>query len=320
MRSGGWRPTAPLEILRLRARILSRVRAFFAARGVLEVETPSLSRSATTDPNLASFVVPSATGARYLHTSPEFPMKRLLAAGSGDIYQICKVFRADEVGRHHNPEFSLLEWYRLGFDHFTLMDEVDELLAEVFDGLLVYEPAARLTFQEAFAKHADLDPHEAGIVECRACAEAFGIQAPIELDFQQWLDLILTRVVLPRCAPDGFAFIYDFPVARAALARIRPGAPPLAERFELIGHGLELADGFHELADANEQRERFARELDLRHEQGLPRVPVDENLLQALNAGLHDCVGIALGLDRLVMLAATLDDITQAMAFSWDNA
>jgi elongation factor P--(R)-beta-lysine ligase len=302
--------------------MLSRVRAYFASRGVLEVETPALSRSAATDPNLASFVVPNATGAPYLHlhTSPEFPMKRLLAAGSGDIYQICRVFRADEAGRYHNPEFSLLEWYRLDFDHFKLMDEIDALLTEVFDGMLAYAPAARLTYREAFARHADLDPHEADIADCRACAAAFGIEAPIDLNLQQWLDVIMSHVVTPRCAPNGFAYIYHFPVAQAALARIRPGAPPLAERFELIGHGLELANGFHELTDANEQRERCARELAIRHEQGLPRVPADHNLLQALTVGLPDCAGAALGLDRLVMLAANLNDITQAMAFCWDNA
>ncbi len=302
--------------------MLSRVRAFFARRCVLEVETPALSRSAATDPNLASFGVSSGTGAPYLHlhTSPEFPMKRLLAAGSGDIYQICRVFRAEEAGRYHNPEFSLLEWYRLGFDHFKLMDEIDALLSEVFDGVLAYAPAARLTYREAFVQHAKLDPHKADVADCRACADAYGIEAPVDLDLEQWLDLIMSHVVTPRCAPNGFAYIYHFPAAQAALARIRPGAPPLAERFELIGHGLELANGFHELTDANEQRERCARELAIRHEQGLPRVPVDENLLQALTAGLPPCAGAALGLDRLVMLAANLTDITQAMAFSWNAA
>ncbi len=314
-----WRPTVSVGILQLRARMLSRVRAFFAARGVMEVETPALSQAATIDPNLASFTVPTAEGERYLHTSPEFPMKRLLAAGSGDIYQICKAFRADEMGRHHNPEFSLLEWYRVGYDHIALMDEVEALLDEVFADARALGSIARFTYREALMRYAGLDILTATAETCRACASAHGIEVRDELGLQQWLELLMSQVVMPACA-EGFTFIYDYPPEQAALARIRPGNPPLAERFELLGYGLELANGFHELADVQEQRARFERELRIQRERGLPTVPVDERLLAALEHGLPDCSGVALGLDRLVMLAADVDDIAQAMAFSWCGA
>lgn len=315
-----WRPTASLEVLQLRARMLSRIRAFFAARDVMEVETPALSRAAATDPSVASFALPTAGADRYLHTSPEFPMKRLLAAGSGDIYQICKVFRADEAGRRHNPEFTLLEWYRLGFDHFALMDEIEALLVAVLAGLRPYQPAARLSYREAFSDYAGVDVRTSAIADYRACAVKRGIEAPDDLNLQQWQDVIMSHVVIPACASDGFAFIYDYPAEQAALAHVRPGEPPVAERFELIGYGLELANGFHELTVADEQRERFERELETRRRGGLSHVPMDERLLEALTYGLPDCAGVALGLDRLVMLAAGLDHISQAMAFSWEDA
>jgi elongation factor P--(R)-beta-lysine ligase len=315
-----WRPTASLKTLQLRARMLSRIRAFFAARDVMEVETPALSHTAITDPNLASFSVATACGDRYLHTSPEFPMKRLLAAGSGDIYQICKVFRVDEAGRYHNPEFSMLEWYRLGFDHLALIDEVEDLLQRVCEGLKDIMPARRLTYHDAFIEHAGLDIVSANAADYEAGAARYGIEMQVDLTFQQWQDLIMSHVVVPTCARDGFTFIYDFPTDQAALARIRPGDPPVAERFELIGYGLELANGFHELVDPNEQRERFERELQVRQACGLPCPPLDEYLLAALSRGLPDCAGIALGLDRLVMLTAGLGQISEAMAFSWENA
>ncbi len=318
--TANWRPKASLTTMQLRARMLSRIRAFFAARDVMEVETPALARSATTDPHIASFKVATADGDRYLHTSPEFAMKRLLAAGSGDIYQICKVYRADETGRHHNPEFSLLEWYRLDFDHHALMDEIEALLAEALRDLHEFGAARRFTYREAFVAFAGLDPLKASRADCAAAAIRHGLEAHQALDLQRWLELIMSQVVAPACAPDGFAFIYDFPVNQAALARIRPGTPPVAERFELIGYGLEMANGFHELTDAGEQRARFERELDIRREHGAPIMPMDERLLAALAYRLPDCSGVALGLDRLVMLAADLDHISAAMAFPWENA
>jgi lysyl-tRNA synthetase class 2 len=315
-----WRPSASPATLRLRARILSRIRAFFAARGVIEVETPALSLAAATDPNLASFAVATRDGNRYLHTSPEFHMKRLLAAGSGDIYQICKVFRAGEAGRYHNPEFSLLEWYRSGFDHHALMDEVEALLDELLEDSRKIGLIARLTYRKAFLEHVGLDVLTASAADCERLVTERGIEAGDDLSLQQWLDLVMAHWVVPACSRYGFAFIYDFPADQAALARIRPGDPPVAERFELLGYGLELANGFHELTDPAEQRQRFERELQIRRERGAPCVPMDERLLAALAHGLPAYAGVALGLDRLVMLAGGDNQISRAMAFSWEDA
>ncbi|MBA2491011.1 MAG: EF-P lysine aminoacylase GenX [Gammaproteobacteria bacterium] len=315
-----WRPTASPETLRLRARLLARIRAFFAARDVLEVETPALCQTAVTDPQLASFLVPAPDRDRYLRTSPEFAMKRLLAAGYGDIYEIAKVFREGEAGRYHNPEFSLIEWYRLGFDHHALMDEVEALLGRALDNLCPMTPARRVTYRDAFAEHSGLDSATVSIAACRASLAARGIEMHTELDRRGWLELLMSHVIVPECSRDGFTFIYDFPEDQAALATVRPGAPSVASRFELLAYGVELANGFHELTDPCEQRARFERELASRRESVAPIVPLDENLLAALAHGLPACAGVAVGLDRLVMLAAGHDHIVQAMAFSWDTA
>lgn len=316
-----WRPTASLANLRLRAELLKKTRAFFEARKVLEVETPALSQAGATDRHLASFRVTS-TGTKqlYLHTSPEFPMKRLLAAGSGDIWQICKVFRDGEAGRRHNPEFTLIEWYRLGFDHRRLMREVAELI-----GVLL--PAAQagaeyLTYREAFQQHAALDPFAAGKRDCMCVLQESGQHVPAEndLDYEGWLDLVAAELVYPQLGRQGLSFIYDYPASQAALARIRPENPSVAERFEVFFNGIELANGFHELADADEQRRRIDSDRDYRRAQGLPDVPTDENLLAALKHGLPDCAGVALGFDRVVMLAAGSTSIDEVIAFPFDRA
>lgn len=300
--------------------MLARIRAFFAARDVMEVETPVLSLAAVTDPQLASLTVPAPGHDRYLRTSPEFAMKRLLAAGCGDIYEIAKVFRADEAGRYHNPEFSLVEWYRLGFDHHALMDEVEALLGHALDNIRAVTPVRRLTYRDAFAGYAGLDSATASIAACRDSLTARGIETDAELDRRGWLELLMSHVVVPECSRDGITFIYDFPEDQAALATVRLGAPPVASRFELLAYGVELANGFHELTDSYEQRARFERELAWRRRAGAPLVPLDENLLAALAHGLPACAGVAMGLDRLVMLAAGHDHIAQAMAFPWDTA
>lgn len=317
-----WRPGADLPMLRLRARTLDRVRAFFAGRGVLEVETPALSAAATTDPHIESFATAyrgpgRAPAPLYLHTSPEFPMKRLLAAGSGPIYQICKVFRQGECGRLHNPEFTLLEWYRPGFDHRRLMDEVEALVLPILG-----RPAAeRLSYAEAFARHLDLDPHRADAATLAACAARHGIAVDgLGADRDGWLALLLTHLVEPHLGRGRPTFLYDYPASQAALARVRAGEPPLAERFELYVDGVELANGFHELADAAEQRRRFAADREARRAAGLPLVPMDEHLLAALAHGLPDCAGVALGFDRLLMLAAGVEEIGRVVAFPIDRA
>lgn len=324
MESSSWRPTAELATLRLRAGLLARVRAFFTARGVLEVETPALSAAAVTDPHLASFAVRyTGPGPRhgqplYLHTSPEFPMKRLLAAGSGCIYQIARVFRDGEAGHRHNPEFTLLEWYRVGFDHHRLMDEVAELVTELLAERLALAEPERFSYRELFQHHLNLDPHRASTAELAACAEKHSVPIPPEMpadDADPWLDLLLTHWIEPRLESGRLTFVYDYPATQAALARLRPGDPPVGERFELYVGGVELANGFHELGDAAEQRRRFELGNAARQARELPLMPVDENLLAALAAGLPACAGVALGFDRLVMLAAGKASLAEVMAF-----
>ena len=324
-----WRPSADLATLRLRAELLARIRTFFAARGVLEVETPALSAAAITEPNLASFsTVYTGPGLRcgqplYLHTSPEFPMKRLLAAGSGCIYQIARVFRDGEAGRRHNPEFTLLEWYRVGFDHHRLMDEVAELATELLAGRLALAEPERLSYRELFQRHLDLNPHQAGVAELAACAGARGVPIPPGMpadDADPWLDLLLTHGIEPRLGAGRLTFVYDYPASQAALARLRPDDPLVGERFEVYLNGVELANGFHELGDAGEQRRRFEAENAARRSLGLPVMPVDENLLAALEAGLPDCAGVALGFDRLAMLAAGKTALAEVLAFPVERA
>lgn len=315
-----WQPTAPLKYLKLRAELLAKLRQFFAARSVLEVDTPALSRAGATDRHIGSFRVDDGRGgALYLHTSPEFPMKRLLAAGSGDIWQLCKVFRNGETGRRHNPEFTMVEWYRVGFDHHQLMAEVAELL-----GALVPElaPPEYLTYGEAFQRHAGLDPFAATPQACRAALTADGHHPPAEgeLDRDGWLDLLAGELVYPALGQGRLTFIYNYPASQAALARVWPGEPPVAERFEAFIDGVELVNGFHELADAAEQRQRFEADRTYRRQQGLMDVPMDERLLAALKQGLPDCAGVALGFDRLVMIAAGARSLAEVIAFPADRA
>ncbi len=319
-----WRPSASFGTLRLRARLLAQTRAFFHARDVWEVETPLLSQAATPDPHIHSFAVPASTGVdtRYLHTSPEFPMKRLLAAGSGSIYQICKVFREAETGRRHNPEFTLLEWYRIGFDLRALMKEVDalvrELLRQQVGECLVLTDTQYFSYQEALRRFAGLDPLNMDVAALQGCARHHGLDVPALGDERDaWLDLLMSHVVepaLPRHCP---VFIYDYPASQAALAQI---CGDVAERFELYFNGMELANGFHELADAVEQRRRFEAQNRRRMQTGQPVMPLDTHFLAALEQGLPDCSGVALGFDRLLMLVAGKPDIPAVLSFGHERA
>jgi len=289
----------------------------------MEVETPILSAAAITDPHIESFAT-RYTGPGhadgmplYLHTSPEFPMKRLLAAGAGPIYQLCKVFRQGEAGRRHNPEFTLLEWYRPAFDHHALMEEVAELVCPLLglDGKTV----AKLSYREAFLQHAAIDPLEAPLAALQERARALGIGGfEGEAERDVWLDLILTHAVEPQLGRDGLCFVHDYPASQAALARLSPSDSRVAERFELYYQGVELANGFHELADSDEQRKRFEAELATRKGLGMEVVPMDERLLGALEV-FPDCAGVALGVDRLVMLAVGAASLAEVMAFTIDN-
>ncbi len=309
----------------MRARLLAQIRAFFHQQGVMEVETPVCSRSATTDPTIQSLVTrytgPGAPSGvpLYLHTSPEFPMKRLLAAGSGPIYQLCKVFRDGESGRLHNPEFTLLEWYRPGFDHHRLMDEVEQLVQWV---LPEAQPVRRISYRELFEQLLGLNPHDATAGQLRNLALQQGVPGIEQLELPHrdaWLDLLMTHCIEPALGA-GLCFVYDYPASQAALARVRPGDPPVAERFELYIDGIEVANGFHELADAAEQRRRFEQDLQARSEAGQPLVPMDELLLAALARGLPDCAGVALGIDRLLMRAIGATHIDQVIAFPLTRA
>jgi elongation factor P--(R)-beta-lysine ligase len=299
--------------------MLAGVRAFFAERGVLEVETPQVSRAAPTDPALDSLGVATTGAPRFLQTSPEFPMKRLLCAGCTDIYQIARVFRAGEAGRFHNPEFTLLEWYRTGFDAGRLMDEVEALVRTL---AVETDPgsAERLTYAEVFLRHAGLDPLHADEAALAACAAAHGIDLAGRLDRDGWLDLLMSQVVAPAFPAGRLTFVHDYPASQAALARLRPADPAVAERFELYWGSLELANGFHELRDAAEQAARFQKDLALRASRGLPAVPVDTRLLAALGSGLPDCAGVALGLDRLLMCLTGAGHIREVLAFGWEEA
>ena len=316
-----WLPTATLANLRLRAGLLKKIRTFFELRGALEVDTPALSRAGATDRHLASFRVASARGGHlYLHTSPEFPMKRLLAAGAGDIWQLCKVFREGEAGRLHNPEFTLIEWYRLGFDQHRLMHEVHALLGELLPALS--STAEFLSYRETFRQHAHLDPFTCSKQDCMRALQNSGRQVPAatDLDHDGWLDLVAGELVYPGLGRRSLTFIYDYPASQAALARVRAGDPPVAERFEAFLHGIELANGFYELRDAEEQHRRFLMDRDYRRAHGLPEVPLDENLLAALESGLPDCAGVALGFERVLMLAAGAQAIDEVIAFPSSRA
>ncbi len=318
-----WRPSAGLDVLRQRAAMLSRARAHFAASGALEVETPLLSRAAVTDVHIES--VPAAVaglGPMYLHTSPEYPMKRLLAAGIGDCYQVSHVFRDGERGRQHNPEFTLIEWYRVGRDAAALMDDVEALVGAMLAGLRPLPPARRVAYRDAVREATGIDPMTATAGDLGDALAGAGIALPraVGADRDALLDLLVSTMVGPGLGRDAPVFVHDYPASQAALARIRPGEYPVAERFELYLDGIELANGFHELADAVEQRARFDADLATRMAQGRPAVPVDQRLLAALAHGLPDCSGVALGFDRLVMAALGLASIDESMSFTIDRA
>ncbi|MEP6883350.1 MAG: EF-P lysine aminoacylase EpmA [Gammaproteobacteria bacterium] len=317
-----WRPTATLSDLRRRAALLRAAREFFAKRSVLEVETPILSAAAVSDPQIESLAtrVAGMPVQFFLCSSPEYAMKRLLAAGSGDIYQICKVFRDGERGRWHNPEFTLIEWYRMGCDDAHLMTEVETLIGEMLAPYRKFAPAERLSYAAAIQRHAGVDAFDASDADLLDSAARHGIVCRAGLDRDAKLDLLMGLIVGPRLGFERPCFIVDYPASQAALARLKPGSPPVAARFELYLDGVELANGFHELNDAGEQRTRFVQDLQVRRARGQAQPPLDEHMLAALAAGLPDCAGVALGFDRLAALAIGAPRLADAMAFTIDNA
>ena len=314
--SESWRPTADHDHLKARAILLQNIREYFSARGVMEVETPLLSSGGNTDPEIQS--IRTVCG-HYLRTSPEFPLKRLLAAGIGDIFELGRVFRAGESGRSHNPEFTMLEWYRTGFTYHRLMDEVASVVRHCGRGKFDPWPVEKFSYRELFLNYLDLDPF---IADSRALSVAAGKHGinDIELDRKQWLDLLISHVIQPALPEECLTFIHDFPADQAALARVRPDSPPVAERFELYLGRIELANGYQELSDAVEQQRRFDKENAQREETGKPLYETDHHLVSALGHGLPECAGVALGVDRLLMAICGADSLSDVMAFPFSHA
>jgi lysyl-tRNA synthetase class 2 len=289
--------------LQQRGVLLAKIRQFFAARGVLEVETPLLLPTTNPAPYLNNF----KCGDCYLQSSPEFAMKRILARGSGDIYQICKAFRQDEKGRLHLPEFTLLEWYRLDFNHHDLMQELAELLKSVTDW-----PAAKFyTYLEVCQKFLAINPHTVTLKKLQELAKDYNLLIPqLDDELATWMQLLFTQVVEPNLEKNHPIFIYDFPASQAMLAKIRTENYKVASRFELYYNGVELANGFHELNDPQEQRSRFNADLAKRKSLQLPLIPLDEDFIHELSF-LPDCSGVALGIDRLLLLITKVDSLAK---------
>lgn len=317
-----FRPTASWKNLRLRAELLRRLREFFSGHGFLEVETPILSADTVVDRHLDPLPVSGDTpgpGRLWLQTSPEFSMKRLLAAGGEAIYQVTKAFRQGECGPLHNPEFTMVEWYRVGDGPAEGM----ELLGNLCHTLLDRGPAEIITYGEAFDRYVGIDPHSAGNDELAAVVQSRSVGVPESLgadDHDGWLDLLLVECVQPHLGIGRPTILCDYPAGQAALARIRPGEPSVAERFELFVSAVELANGYHELLDPVELRARNARNNALRLADGKPALPEQSRLLAAMDSGLPAATGVALGFDRLVMLAAGADHINQVIPFPIDRA
>ncbi|MDX2366908.1 MAG: elongation factor P--(R)-beta-lysine ligase [Colwellia sp.] len=322
-----WQPTLTWEYAQKRAQILQQIRQFFNERNVIEVETPALSQGTVTDVHLEAITCrydflsdssPDKSTNLYLQTSPEFHMKRLLASGYGCIFQIAKAFRHEEAGRFHNPEFTLLEWYRLGFDHFTLMDEVAELLKTVLD---CTEPT-QTTYQHVFIKLVSLDPLTATRAQLLSLIkdhDKLSEWLTVEQDNDILLQFIFSELIEPHIGNESPCFVYNFPRSQASLAKISPEDPRVAERFECYFQGVELVNGFNELIDSTVQSERFHEDNIKRKNFYLPEKPIDKNFIAALSQGLPQCSGVALGIDRLIILALKAKHIEQVISFPIDR-
>lgn len=317
-----WQPTASVKNLLTRAKLLAEIRRFFTDRGLLEVETPVLSEFGVTDVHLATFstefISPFGEQSKtlWLSTSPEYHMKRLLAAGSGPIFQIGKVFRNEEAGNRHNPEFTMLEWYRPHFDMYRLINEVDDLLQQILE----CPPAESMSYQFAFQQYVGLDPLSADLSELVEKAEKHQLMGAENESRDTLLQFLFSTVVEPQIGQEAPVVVYHFPASQAALAQISSEDLRVAERFEFYYKGLELANGFHELSDAREQLRRFQQDNLQREKMGLPVRAIDTRLLAALQAGIPNCSGVALGVDRVLMIAMGTESIKDVISFAIDNA
>lgn len=319
-----WKATASVENLRKRAEVYARIRRFFAERDVMEVETPLMTTAAVSDPYIDTIecryhpLPGQQEQTRYLQSSPEYAMKRLLASGSGAIYQICKAFRNGEYGKRHNPEFTMLEWYRPGFDHHRLMDEVEALVMP----LLGLTSCQRISYGDLFQQYLCIDPYSATAAELAIIAHQY-IELEMEDDNRDnWLNLLMSHVIEPQLAAQGGVFVYDYPASQAALSKVMKNSTGqlVACRFELFVAGIELANGYYELTDAAEQARRFELDIAQRKTEGLPVRPTDQLLVAALENGLPECAGVAMGLDRLVMLVSGTQQISDVIAVPFDRA
>lgn len=327
-----WQSTMTWKDAQKRAKILQQIRQFFTERNVIEVETPALSQGTVTDVYLEAFSCEydfladsgsSQSADLYLQTSPEFHMKRLLASGYGCIYQISKAFRHEEAGSHHNPEFTMLEWYRLGFDHFDLMNEVSELLKVV---LLCAEPT-KISYQELFLNNVKIDPLTATRTELLQLIKQYDMlsdwlicDSKSDVDNDILLQFVFSEILEPCIGLDAPCFVYNFPKSQASLAKLSLTDERVAERFECYYRGLELVNGFHELTDEKLQLARFQEDNRKRLSKGLLQRPIDERFIKALSQGLPQCSGVALGIDRLMMLASNMTHIEKVISFPVNRA
>lgn len=311
-----WQPTATAGRLRARAHLLTNIREYFADHGAMEVETPIMSGAGNPDPEIES--IRTDTGS-YLRTSPEFALKRMLAAGSGDIYELGRVFRAGESGRNHAPEFTMLEWYRTGFDYHQLMEEVADLVRFCGKGKFDRWKVNTVSYQQLFLQYLDLDPFDADSRMLSDAARKSGVD-DLELDKRQWLDLLISLVIQPALPATEMTLVFDFPSDQAALARVRGGTPPVAERFELYLGSTELANGYQELTDTDEQKRRFEADNVERTRRGLPVYDIDWRLVEALAHGMPECAGVALGVDRLLMAIEDCDSLSEVTTFPFTRA
>jgi len=317
----GWRPCSGVAAARSRAALLERARAYFAAAGILAVDTPALTRYAATDPHIDSLTAQSSGGGYFLHTSPEFCMKRLLAAGFPDIYSICRVFRDGESGARHAPEFTMIEWYRLGYSLAAIVEDTLRLIARCLDDPALAGRAEIVDYGEALRRHAGLDAFGAGIDELAAVTAADDrLRREIGDERDVWLDLVMSTVVAPSLPADRLTVIRHYPASQAALARPCPADARVADRFEVFRGAMELANGYVELTDADVQRRRFDDDLDMRQRLGRETVPWDRHLVDALHAGLPDCAGVAVGVERLQMVLDGTDDIRDVVTFESEHA
>ncbi|MEI8207616.1 MAG: EF-P lysine aminoacylase GenX [Methylococcales bacterium] len=317
-----WRPTCAIDILRLRAQVFNGIRCFFLAKDVLEVETPLLGHACGTDPQLdfftTDYIAHSQRDTLFLQTSPEFAMKRLLAAGSGSIYQICKAFRNGESGRFHNPEFTMLEWYRVGFTLTELMDEISELIETLSLGYLSLNATQRFTYQDVFQRTTGLNSLTFSYVDYSAFALANGQPEALAIcgyEHALWLDFIFSHYIQPHLGENAVCMVYGYPACQSSLARINPLNPLITDRIEVFINGIELGNGYYELTDAQEQNKRFDEEIAVRLQNNRPVTVKDKQLIAAMEQGLPECSGMAIGLDRLIMALTGNLSINDVLSF-----